>query len=160
VAPDRLPAPIADRLVRRAGSLGRLLAARGAETHREILQITLVRAGSAADHLGVQPSAALAAPHLPDRDRATNGRRRHRVAAPRTPGRDGAREPPQQPPATRRGGRAVNDHARFWLWIALLALTCLLLGAALSAAVAGAQAGHDGCHHSIQDARGSHTSSL
>lgn len=60
VAPDRLPGVDAERLRRQGASLGRLLAAGRLETHREVLQITAVRAGEAADHLGVGPGATLA----------------------------------------------------------------------------------------------------
>ena len=44
----------------RGASLGRLLAASRLETHREVLRLTAARAGKAADHLGVGPSATLA----------------------------------------------------------------------------------------------------
>lgn len=60
VVPDRLPGVDAERLVLEGASLGRLLAADRLETHREVLQITAARAGAAADHLGVGPSATLA----------------------------------------------------------------------------------------------------
>jgi chorismate-pyruvate lyase len=60
VVPDRLPGVIADRLLRAGASLGRLLAARQLETRRAVLDIVSVRAGEAADHLGVRPSATLA----------------------------------------------------------------------------------------------------
>jgi chorismate-pyruvate lyase len=58
--PERLPCPLAARLRRAGGSLGRLLAAGSVETRRELLHITAVRAGSASDHLGVPPGANLA----------------------------------------------------------------------------------------------------
>jgi chorismate-pyruvate lyase len=60
VVPDRFPGVDAERLVLLGASLGRLLAAGRLESHREVLQITAVRAGAAADHLGVAPSATLA----------------------------------------------------------------------------------------------------
>ena len=60
VAPDRLPASIADRLARPGASLGRLLAAHHLETRRDILEIVAARAGEASEHLGVRPSATLA----------------------------------------------------------------------------------------------------
>jgi hypothetical protein len=60
VVPDRLPGVDAERLMLQGASLGCLLAASRPESHREMLQVTAVRAGEAADHLGVGPSATLA----------------------------------------------------------------------------------------------------
>lgn len=60
VVPGRLPGVDAERLRLEGASLGRLLAASRLETHREVLRTTAVRAGEAADHLRVGPSATLA----------------------------------------------------------------------------------------------------
>jgi chorismate-pyruvate lyase len=60
VVPNRLPGVDAERLGSEGTSLGRLLATGRLETRREVLQITAVRAGEAADHLDVGPSATLA----------------------------------------------------------------------------------------------------
>jgi chorismate-pyruvate lyase len=60
VVPDRLPGVNIERLRLAGGSLGRLLAASGLETHRELLRITTQRAGPASDHLATEPNTTLA----------------------------------------------------------------------------------------------------
>jgi hypothetical protein len=42
----------------------------------------------------------------------------------------------------------MSDQVTFWVWIVVLAVTCLFLGAVLSSAL-GAEHRHDGCHRSI-----------
>jgi hypothetical protein len=42
----------------------------------------------------------------------------------------------------------MGDKARFWLWVALLAVTCMFLGAVASSVVR-ADRWHDGCHGSV-----------
>jgi chorismate-pyruvate lyase len=59
VVPDRLPEWFAGSLAQTGSSLGRLLAAGRLETRREIQQIDTERAGEAADHLDIWPSATL-----------------------------------------------------------------------------------------------------
>jgi chorismate-pyruvate lyase len=59
VVPDRLPGWFADRLVQAGASLGRLFADGKLGTRREIQHIASGRAGEAADHLAVRPSATL-----------------------------------------------------------------------------------------------------
>ena len=60
VAPNRLPARLAERLTLEGTSIGRLLTGWSVETRRELLEITAIRAGEVSDHLGVEPGATLA----------------------------------------------------------------------------------------------------
>lgn len=59
VAPERLPEPIARRMLGAGASLGRVLAEGRLETRRDVLHVSVDRAGALGPHLGVAPAASL-----------------------------------------------------------------------------------------------------